>query len=551
VNLRSSRLAWNRIWFPLSLFALALFKLWVVHTEDIGGSATEYDALWFVTSAKHWYWGSPYSWTAFVRPPAYPLWIALTHALHIPQRLAIELLLLSAWLTLVWALRRAGVSRSFGLIAFAVASLHPASFRFFDYTMADNFYAAMLPVFLAGLISMMFRPARISTSILTGVAFAILWNTRDEGLLLVALLPVWIVLFLWLERPHAGSWSSALRQIWKPVAIFGATAVALILIVCAFNQKTFGVFAKSDMASSSFQSLIHALLRIKPDQPQRFVSIPTESFQRAFAVSPTFTRLKAQLDGETGESWRVESFRRVGVKNEIGTGWMLWAIRQAASRSGIYETPAKALRFFRKAAHEINRACDQKLVPTRLSLGGYLDPITLTGWKHLPQSFCRVTAVFVRPFEIGPAPDDLILRPDQSQIYDEMTLRQPPSSRETATFHVSSWIEAWIGQNHRFLVWALILGATASIVIVVVRRRALPAMDGIASVVILLGAAILLRVALFTALDATVFPGNGQRYLIPVMPLFSIMLLLLIDQAIRVLKPSTAKSPTGSISERD
>ncbi|HEX4629669.1 MAG TPA: hypothetical protein VH188_01780, partial [Chthoniobacterales bacterium] len=59
----------------LGLLALASFKLWVVHTEAIYGSATEYDALWYVGSAKHWYWGAPYSMLAFVRPCAYPLFI--------------------------------------------------------------------------------------------------------------------------------------------------------------------------------------------------------------------------------------------------------------------------------------------------------------------------------------------------------------------------------------------------------------------------------------------------------------------------------------------
>jgi len=52
-------------------------------------------------------------------------------------------------------------------------------------------------------------------------------------------------------------------------------------------------------------------------------------------------------------------------------------------------------------------------------------------------------------------------------------------------------------------------------------------------------------------LDATVFPGNGQRYLIPVMPLFSVMLLLLIYQAIRVSQPMIMKSRTGNIDQRD
>jgi hypothetical protein len=71
------RLIWQRYGL-LGLLVLALFKLWVVHTEEIYGSSTEYDALWYVGSAKHWYWGAPYSWTAFIRPCAYPLFISLS-----------------------------------------------------------------------------------------------------------------------------------------------------------------------------------------------------------------------------------------------------------------------------------------------------------------------------------------------------------------------------------------------------------------------------------------------------------------------------------------
>jgi hypothetical protein len=49
---------WQRYYLLFGLLALALFKLWVVHTEEIYGSSTEYDALWYVGSAKHWYWGA-------------------------------------------------------------------------------------------------------------------------------------------------------------------------------------------------------------------------------------------------------------------------------------------------------------------------------------------------------------------------------------------------------------------------------------------------------------------------------------------------------------
>ena len=121
------RLIWQRYGLLLGLLALAFLKLWVVHTEEIYGSSTEYDALWYVGSAKHWYWGAPYSWTAFVRPCAYPLFIAVVHFFGIPLRIAIELAQIGGYAVLIAALRQAGVPRTLSLVMFAAMILHPAS----------------------------------------------------------------------------------------------------------------------------------------------------------------------------------------------------------------------------------------------------------------------------------------------------------------------------------------------------------------------------------------------------------------------------------------
>ncbi len=101
----------SQIGFAVAIAALIALKLWLVQAEDIIGSATQYDALWFVRSASHWYWDAPYSWTAFVRPCAYPLWIAAVHLLHVPLRPAIELLQIGGALVLLIALRRIGTKR--------------------------------------------------------------------------------------------------------------------------------------------------------------------------------------------------------------------------------------------------------------------------------------------------------------------------------------------------------------------------------------------------------------------------------------------------------
>jgi hypothetical protein len=177
----------------VSSFALATviaFKLWLVHDEEIVGSATQFDALWYVRSASHWYWGTPYGWVSFIRPCAYPLWIALVHLLHLPLRLAIELLQLGGALVLTIALRRLGVSRPLALLSFALIALHPAGYQLNDYSMSDTFYAGGLWYVLGGLLLTM-ASGRWWLAMLTGLAIAILWNTREEGLLLVAIVFAW------------------------------------------------------------------------------------------------------------------------------------------------------------------------------------------------------------------------------------------------------------------------------------------------------------------------------------------------------------------------
>src|SRR5580704_16666518 len=91
--------------FIIGLLVLIVGKFWLVHTEEIFGSATKYDSLWFLDSAKHWYWNAPYTWTAFSRPPSYPLFIAIVHALGIRLRVPIECFQMGGYAVLVGVLR--------------------------------------------------------------------------------------------------------------------------------------------------------------------------------------------------------------------------------------------------------------------------------------------------------------------------------------------------------------------------------------------------------------------------------------------------------------
>src|SRR5213079_1323587 len=166
---------WQRYGLVIGLVLLGLFKLWVIHTEEIYGSATEYDALWYVGSAKNWYWGASYSSTAFVRPCAYPLFIAVLHFLGIPLRIGIELAQMAGYAVFIAALRKATVPRPLCLAIFALMVLHPASFLYTNHSMSDSFYTAILPFAVGGSLLTLFT-RKFSHAIWTGAAFAVLWN---------------------------------------------------------------------------------------------------------------------------------------------------------------------------------------------------------------------------------------------------------------------------------------------------------------------------------------------------------------------------------------
>jgi hypothetical protein len=261
----------RRYGFALGLLLLAVFKLWVVHTEEIYGSSTEYDALWYVNSAKHWYWWTPYSWTAFVRPCAYPLFVAVVHFCGMPLRIAIELAQMGGYLVLIAALRNAGVPRWLCLGIFALMILHPAALLYNNQSMSDSFYAAMLPLALGGSFLTLFT-RKFSHAVWTGVAYAILWNTREESFLIPVILAMFFALALWQRRNPPTRKAHFVFWLKRAGALAG-TFLLLVTAVYSANFRAFHSFAKSDMSAPAFERAFKALLRIKPTYSLRYVAV--------------------------------------------------------------------------------------------------------------------------------------------------------------------------------------------------------------------------------------------------------------------------------------
>jgi hypothetical protein len=538
----------SRRGFAIGLGLLIFFRFWLVQTEDIYGSSTEYDALWFVGSAKNWYWGAPYSWTAFVRPPAYSLFIALVHACGIPLRIAIELLQIGGYLVLIAAFRRAAVPRAVCLLTFAVMVLHPATFQHNNYTLSDSFYAGMLPLAVGGLLLLLFTRKAVH-ALWTGFALAVLWNTREESFLIPAMLAVVLAVGLIRQRFETGSWKASATSWLKPAGLMLGMLALFVLAVNAANYRAFHSFTKSEFNSTPYKSVFKALLRIKPSRVQRYIAVHNESVQKAFELSPTFARLKPQFEAELGRNWQHPVRETLGIP-EYGP-WFMWALRSVAAKTGIHTNPATANQFYSAAAAEIDRALDEGRAPSRVVLSSFLDPDALKFIDYLPESWGKMAEYFFMPRPRIRVHEDANLTPWMRALYDEMTGRRlvpleiRGRGRVGPAARFSARIEDFIGRNYRVLLAGLVVAGLMAALILLPSFRQLRLTEPINAALLVLAGAIVLRVTFFAFLDATWWMAGYDRYLVPVMPLTSCFFVLLIYRAIAVWRRSGSPSPVS------
>ena len=532
----------SRRGFAIGLGLLIFFRFWLVQTEDIYGSSTEYDALWYVGAAKNWYWGAAYSWTAFVRPPAYPLFIALVHASGIPLRIAIELLQIGGYLVLIAAFRRAAVPRTACLVAFAAMVLHPATFQQNNYTLSDSFYAGILPLVVGGLLFVLLtkKPAH---ALWTSFTLAVLWNTREESFVIPMMLVVVFAIGLVRQRSETGSWKASMGSWLKPAGLMLGTLALLVLAVNAANYRAFHSFTKSEFNSGPYEAVFKALLRIKPGRVQRYIAVPNESVQKAFELSPTFARLKPQFEAELGRNWQNPVRETLGI-SEYGP-WFMWALRNVAAKTGFHTDPATANQFYSTAAAEINRALDEGRAPSRFVLSSFLDPDAPKFLGYLPESWGKMVVYFFMPRPRTSVHEDTNLTPWMRALYDEMTGRRlvpleiRGRGRVGPVARLSAKVEDFIGRNYRIPLAALCVAGLAAALVLLPNFRHLRLTVPLNAILLLLAATIVLRVTFFAFLDATWWMAGYDRYLVPVMPLTSCFFILLIYRAIAVWRRSS------------
>ena len=379
---------------------LFLVKCYWVRGSEVWAAHGGTDQYTYLTSGSNYYWGVNYNMTAFCRLPLYPLFVGFISFSGIPYRIGIELIYALAAFIFARGVRRYADSEVAGLVAFSGVVFLPITFYIFNSLLTESMEGAVLLALLGfwlGARGQQKVPFWGGQAIPMGVCLSAWLLCRDELPLVVATSAMMMLADIghaWKGNQYQWTWNSfGLRRFFQLHLTAIAFCMIVVIAVCTLNFVKFGQFVRSDMQMPSYCATYRGLLRIdvSHESVQPYVAISRAAREQAYRASPAFGALKEFLE-DPHSPWRTVSAEN-GIKNDIGSGWFYWALRDAVAKKLGRESsqqPASVDAYFTSIATQLDEAFAQRRLPTRLVLSDFLNPNIQEWMVRLPASVRRM-----------------------------------------------------------------------------------------------------------------------------------------------------------------
>lgn len=415
----------------------------------------------YLDLAKNWYWSRNYDRLSFVRPPGFPLWIALVNFVGLPLAISLKALYLSGGLMMARAGFRLAIPTYLVLTAFGLFAFQPTVLPILLRITPDGFYASIAIHALAQAgfhaASDTVRGKNIHAS-LFGFLIGVLILTRDEYLIAVGMLLLFITL------------SYLVPLVAKSTKVIRIGSIGLLIICCASpvfvvllaNKLKFDVLAISQFTTSGYNSMYRAALSVDREKKVKGVPITLEALERVYETCPSWRSISDDLNAEAKLVSRSTAyFTRDPV--EIGAGAFPWAILKVISANGQFESQKSAEKFLHSLGDEIAKAQEAGLLGSRNLLFSLVDP----DWEFwLPDFFISMRKALSwtlepkkvpTPYYSGTGPH----REKLASLYYITTMRPNDPSKIHITY---AKIDGWIIKNHDTITGIRIEGAGEPIV---------------------------------------------------------------------------------------
>ena len=426
----------------VALAVAVLVRLWLVSAQSIHamGLANHDDRLFLNLAAAllRGEWLGSYDRLTLAKGPFYPAWVVAMFSLGVPLLLSEQLLYTAACaLCAVSALRPAVRSGGARAALFLLLLFNPASWADSPATrvVREGIYPALSLLVFGAVLGLLLRWRRRNPpwawACLAGFAGGAYWMTREEGAWLFPALLVLVGMAL------LRSWRMGWRRPALLLTVSLGIALASQAAVSLVNWQRYGVFAVVEFRERPFLSAYGALARIEHARWRPWVHVPREVRERAYAVSPAFSRLRPSLEGRVGTWWLGPGCTSWRICDELAGGTFMWALRDAAQEAGVHADGRTAARYYRQVAAEIDAACEDGRLVCSGRRASMMPPWRREFAAPLWRATIRSLAFMARYEEVTPSPSASFGTDDLLVLFRDLT--RDRLSGDEAEVIVTGW----------------------------------------------------------------------------------------------------------------
>lgn len=304
-------------------------------------------------------WLGGYGYGTLMKGSFYPMFLAAAHLSGISYITALDLMNSLAALYFTFQLKPILRKRRWMLILFTVLLFNPVTVA--EWTFGRIYRSSLTNLqvlFLFGAVIGMYLDQksrfgrRMIRACFAGFVLWSTWNTREDAIWVLPFVVIagFVVMILQLRDADrlAGRMRAVALFLIPFIIFFSGNAV-----ITAINQQHYGLPIRNE-ASANFGKMIKTMYSIKNQEDHEYVSVPAEKLERMYAVSPTLSLIREDLE-KTLQQADSGSDRNKNDGN-VEDGWFYWCVRRAVENSGIAKTLPEADLFYQKVNQELEEA---------------------------------------------------------------------------------------------------------------------------------------------------------------------------------------------------
>lgn len=309
-------------------------------------------------------WLGPFDKYTMAKGITFPVYLTVMNKFGIPFLLSNVFLEFAACVTFVMVMRKLIPNRFWLAVLYTILMFNPMATYYwtFNRVYRDSIYSYLVIFLFSCIISLFLNRygsllKTVWLSACSGFFLAAVWLAREDS---PWVLP-FVIAALLITALGICFNKKAAQKIKRLLALALVPGVLIlsILLVSIINDHEYGYFGTNEFTSGNLPLLIKELSIIKPDVWNPRVPIPKSTREKAYAVSPTFTKIKGQL--ENNHTMRIE-------KGNPTCDIFVWILLDSVQNAGM-KSASSTQKFYRQSAEEIQKAINEGKLQTR---GGYM-----------------------------------------------------------------------------------------------------------------------------------------------------------------------------------